>query len=685
MATLFKTNYFDNLNRILGTSDSQPMIFLANPTGETLSCIKVFNNCKSQLSFLDKDTLTFTVPEHYFDIFTGDYVRTSNYDDIVKYRLLYTNGIGYYVITEVTDSGNGLSRSKEITAYSYEYSLSFKPADIFSTTSSEEGKMELKLSEILEACKSQNGWNYVISNTLSKTQRTFDNEIKENWWDFLTSTVSEAFDCFFIFDNESKKIYVYTQTEFEENYKSDLYLTHDYLLNEIKVTEVSDNITTVLKVEGADFDISLVNPLGSYIYNFDYFMNTKWMSQSLIDKIKAWQSKVSSLRGMYYDLMMIKNYLIEKKNDCVSQASIYKAKKEATADRLSCITDSQVIIKDFGEHYGKVSYSGALQSTWSAHHTRERMYYNSEDETMPSNYKDIVDMINILDKSTASPGGTPSEPIVVYTSIADKILILPTRVWSINSGTPNPTDFQNQIIYDFVVDSNGITWTISPPYQLENGTYAYGYYARLYNTADNETESRITQSHLYYAYNIVTPVSDSDGNFVKFENKTDENNQKISVWSLADIRHKCSFEQNFTSKEIAELQKFMIYDTYSDDNYSQEDLTGGGILPTKKRNLANQLYEVGVSELRRKSFPKYKYDINVNNFISLNEYREFCKQLSMGHTVNIEMPSGEFVTPSLGTCDVEFDNINTLSLQFVNSRDVKTDEMTFNTLFRNTR
>ena len=181
MATLFKTNYFDNLNRILGTSDSQPMIFLANPTGETLSCIKVFNNCKSQLSFLDKDTLTFTVPEHYFDIFTGDYVRTSNYDDIVKYRLLFTNGIGYYVITEVTDSGDGLSRSKEVTAYSYEYSLSFKPTDIFSTVSSEEGTMELKLSEILEACKSQNGWNYVISNTLSKTQRTFDNEIKESW------------------------------------------------------------------------------------------------------------------------------------------------------------------------------------------------------------------------------------------------------------------------------------------------------------------------------------------------------------------------------------------------------------------------------------------------------------------------------------------------------------------------
>ena len=57
----------------------------------------------------------------------------------------------------------------------------------------------------------------------------------------------------------------------------------------------------------------------------------------------------------------------------------------------------------------------------------------------------------------------------------------------------------------------------------------------------------------------------------------------------------------------------------------------------------------------------------------------------MGYTVNIEMPNGEFSTPSLGTCDVEFDNINTLSLQFVNSRDVKTDEMTFNTLFRNKR
>ena len=672
MSTLYKTNYFDNLNRILGTSDCQPMMFLANPTGETLSCIKVFNNCKAQLSFLDKDTLTFTVPEHYFDIYTGKYVRTSNYDDIVKYRLLHTNGIGYYVIVEVTDSGDGLSRSKEVTAYSYEYSLSFKPADIFSTTSSEEGKMELKLSEILEVCKSQNGWNYVVSDTLSKTQRTFDNEIKENWWDFLTSTVSEAFDCFFIFDNESKKIYAYTQTEFEENYKSNLYLTHDYLLNEVKVTEVSDNITTVLGVEGSDFDVSLVNPLGSYIYNFDYFMNTKWMSQNLIDKIKAWQSKVNSLRGMYYDLMMIKNYLIALKNQYMSLGSEYRAKKLSTIDRMSLVTneDDKVASLNFPGSQ-PISVYAAYYNSFLYYQKMERMYYDEDYPTyVDSNYNTAVNMISVLDKSTASPGGSS----IIYHSIADDIIMLPKYYMAMVNEVDTPEGI-NYHEYNRWVENGEIKWSRTPPAVINGNNYTG------YKFKKNTNVCAETQSHLHGAYNIFN-YSSSTGLYSK---KKDKDGNDIPVWSLSDIRHMCKLETNFTAEELSELQKFMIYDTYVDENYAQEDLIQNSYLPKYKKDLANQLYEVGVSELRRKSFPKYKYDINVNNFISHNEYREFCKQLSMGYTVNIEMPNGEFSTPSLGTCDVEFDNINTLSLQFVNSRDVKTDEMTFNTLFRNKR
>lgn len=689
MATLYKTNYFENLNRILTTSDCQPMIFLANPTGEALSAIKVFNSCKSELSFIDKDTLSFSVPEHYFDIYSGEYVRTLNYDDIVKYRLLYTNGLGIYVIMEVTDTNDGLSRAKEVTAYSYEYSLSFKPADIFSTVSSEDATMELTLLQILNSCYKQTGWSYILSDNLKSLQRTFDDEINENWWDFLTSTVSDAFDCFFIFDNFSKCIYGYTQSEFEEDYRSNLFLTHDYLLNEVKVTEVSDNITTVMKVEGTDFDISEVNPLGSYIYNFDYFMNTKWMSEELIGKIKAWQEKVESLRPMYADLMMVKNYLIKMKNDCIAQASIYRAEKNAVADRLSTITDNNVIIKDFGAPYGKVSYSGALNSTWSGYHARERMYYVEDDETAPSNYADIMSMINTIDKFTGSPGGTPSDRIIIYTSIEDKILVLPTRVWSI-SRNPNPNGYVNHRFFYFTVNTDDtsastpvLTWTVSPAHQLADGSYAYGYFVKLYSYFSNTEESNIVQSHLHYAYNVISDVKDENSNHKWFSYKTDDNGNRIPIWSLSDIRHMCAFERFFTKEEIVELQKFMIYDTYTDDNYAQENLTNNSILPTRKRNLANQLYNVGAAELRRKSFPKYTYEVDVNNFVSLDEYKSFCEQLSMGHTINIEMPNSEIATPSLSSCSIDFDNISSLTLEFANARDVKSNEISFNSLFRN--
>ena len=95
-----------------------PLITLCNPDFSVITDITNITNLHRKPRFN-------AVSEVNFDVYKNDF-----YDSILKNRLLKIQGFGYFVIASVAEINEGISPYKSITAYSYEYTLNSKGANI---------------------------------------------------------------------------------------------------------------------------------------------------------------------------------------------------------------------------------------------------------------------------------------------------------------------------------------------------------------------------------------------------------------------------------------------------------------------------------------------------------------------------------------------------------------------------
>ena len=147
---------------------------------------------------------------------------------------------------------------------------------------------------------------YPEYDTIGNRSRSFDISDK-TVYDFLITDVEEAYGCVFYFDTVEKKILVYDPNEVIVN--TNIFISHDNLIKELNIEEVTDELATSLNVVGGNsLDIRYINPLGTdNIYRFNYFKDTSWMSQGLISAIDAWEDKVTSSSAAYanYTRLMV--------------------------------------------------------------------------------------------------------------------------------------------------------------------------------------------------------------------------------------------------------------------------------------------------------------------------------------------------------------------------------------------
>jgi hypothetical protein len=109
----------------------------------------------------------------------------------------------------------------------------------------------------------------------------------------MSGDMGNAFECIADFDIETRTINILdSNTEIPD---TDILLTFDNVIKNVKVSKSSDNIVTALSVSGSNsLEIRNANPLGTnVIYNFSYYKNTNWMTQDLIDAVNAWENKIS--------------------------------------------------------------------------------------------------------------------------------------------------------------------------------------------------------------------------------------------------------------------------------------------------------------------------------------------------------------------------------------------------------
>ena len=278
----------------------KPSITLCNPGGSQLYSL---NNCFDTeiiLRWLSQSEFTFSFPR------TVNGVTLPAYDLIEGKRLVLVDGIGYFVIYEVSDESQEGSQIKTATCLSLEYELVSKRINSFSGTyrfynPDNPSDSTTLIGAVFALVPS---WTIVsIDSSLNDIYRTFSTD-DTNVYTFLVEEVHDAYGCNFIFDFLNRTVSILSVDVIMP--ETDIFLSFDNLIHNTSYEEVSNEITTCMFCYGGgNLSIRNVNPLGTnVIYDFTYYKNTNWMSQGLIDSINAWETKKASYEDEYAALIV---------------------------------------------------------------------------------------------------------------------------------------------------------------------------------------------------------------------------------------------------------------------------------------------------------------------------------------------------------------------------------------------
>lgn len=285
-----------------------PNIYLANPNGKILYNLGTIYNRNFSLRFNTLSELSFTAPS-MIEGTDNDFIVSDYYDYLEYRRLVCVENIGNFMITKIEIKNDGLMEIKEVTCQSLEVMLTYKKVTLlegvytFNSTKTIGGQSTTNLMQTLMSYIPD--WTFDeddMSQSLAGLTRTFEVTDK-SLYDFMVNEISQTFQCVFVFDTINKVIHAYTLEQ--ATTPTDIYISLDNLIKSLSVSESTEELATALTVLGGeDLGINLVNPIGSNtIYNFDYYKDTEWMEQSLIDALNAWEDKIDANQEVYADYL----------------------------------------------------------------------------------------------------------------------------------------------------------------------------------------------------------------------------------------------------------------------------------------------------------------------------------------------------------------------------------------------
>ena len=357
-------------------------IRLCNPNMNEICLLNSGYNKELYLRFNDMSEFHITIPYKIDDdIFPY-------YDYVVSKRIISIDGIKRFIITDVSETDDGITKQKEVTAYSLEMELSYKKINLFDGTYKFYDPLNPQNTLLGKILETTNWTVGDVDSDLLNMYRTF--EIPDSTvYEFLLNDVENSYECVFVFDTFQKTVSAYTLPSLVS--KTDIYLTYDNLINQIQITEKSDEIVTALSVYGGnDLGIATVNPLGTNtIYNFDYFKNTQWMDQDLINAINNWETKVQNNTSTYANL------LTRYKNTNVTLVNLKSQLEDQKTEKDSIEGVIKVMIE--GGQTNTPQYTSQVQALNQINQTIANT--NSQIQTTENTLKDIQNSLSNINST----------------------------------------------------------------------------------------------------------------------------------------------------------------------------------------------------------------------------------------------------------------------------------------------
>lgn len=312
---------------IYGNTESA-IIYLAKPGKRFFCALGGIDTSTVSVMLRTNNTaeLTFTVDKYV------DGVESQGYEELDEMMELYCDGIWYKIMDPPTETNDGTQCTKDITAESYEISLTQYKLKNFKINMGEEDSYEMMYQKNHDINKFYQikfynpenedlsflhivlkhadvpGWKigYVDNITLDDDKVLLPNEIcnfdvdDQNVYAFFTQTAAPAYKCVFEFDTENLLINVYKPDSLGKD--TNVVLGFRNIQDSVTISR-DDSLVTQFYVDGLDdYNIDLANFGNSVITDCSHFCREPYMNIVLQEKYTAWQKYIESRRDEYCNL-----------------------------------------------------------------------------------------------------------------------------------------------------------------------------------------------------------------------------------------------------------------------------------------------------------------------------------------------------------------------------------------------
>ena len=619
----------------------QPTLVLKNLDGTFIQPLTNAFNVEARLHYNETSELSFDLPAF------ANGMATPHYEDVVGMRLVDWIGVGQFILVNPSVEDNGYSEIKSCKAYSLEYELTYKSTYIKEGTYEFWNPMAPDGTVLGMILSDYPSWSVgTVDTDLVGRYRTFESDNQKSY-DLMKNTLQGMYQCIFDFDTYGRKINV--RSVASQTRERPVYLSTDNLIKKIQVEEDTENIFTVLDVNGADgVDIRSVNPLGTNkIYNLDYFMNTSYFSQAMIDKWQEWKTVYEDAQKQYYNITVekvleeaalaaAKAALTELKNELSKYETLQSTYVEASAqgiDRSSeladvknKITEQERKIADKEEEITSIQEtidSGlAQQQQINAECAFKNFFTNAELTVLDRYFKqDAISESSFVYKkvsSYADPDIGSTVPSVSIALTGAKIsgakLQSGRLVYSAIGGN------LEVVTGDIKVSAKVVRSTLE---KKGDGKFIYSAYLNKGSYNDVSFES----AGITVAGTSITVSTD-----VKCDEEVGGDSYVEGTYFTAN----CGESSFFFTRNCSEYEK---------------------------RSIEWDLLEYGQQELTDLCWPSYSFSVDVGNFLALDDFVAFKNQFALGDKVYINL-GDKILTPIAIGVEVNFEKLSDFKLLF---------------------
>lgn len=361
---------------IYGNTESA-IIYLAKPGKRFFCALGGIDTSTVSVMLRTNNTaeLTFTVDKYV------DGVESQGYEELDEMMELYCDGIWYKIMDPPTETNDGMQCTKDITAESYEISLTQYKLKNFKINMGEEDSYEMMYQKNHDINKFYQikfynpenedlsflhivlkhadvpGWKigYVDNITLDDDKVLLPNEIcnfdvdDQNVYAFFTQTAAPAYKCVFEFDTENLLINVYKPDSLGKD--TNVVLGFRNIQDSVTISR-DDSLVTQFYVDGLDdYNIDLANFGNSVITDCSHFCREPYMNIVLQEKYTAWQKYIESRRDEYCNLSREYNKNLEILAELMNRVPIDTAQTNWFGQKVEDLKDAydsnMAIIKGF--------------------------------------------------------------------------------------------------------------------------------------------------------------------------------------------------------------------------------------------------------------------------------------------------------------------------------------------------